>query len=452
VARILAPRDFGLLGIAMLTMMALENLSQTGFEAAIIQKNEKVEQYLDSAWTVGIIRGGFLFLILCLIAPYLSVFFQTPQAKPIIRVLGISCLIQAFTNIGIISFKKELEFKKQFSYQISGTLADFIVAVSAALLLRSVWALVFGIIAGNAVRVIASYIVHPYRPAFNLDLGKAKELFQFGKWVLGSSFLVFLITQGDDVIVGRVLGVTMLGFYQMAYRISNAPTTEITHVISQVTFPALSKLQDNLPNLREAYLKILQLTAFLSFPLAGLILALAPDFTNIFIGKKWMPIVPAMQVLVLAGLARSVAASSGFLFYAIGKPENDTRLQIIRLIVLVIFLYPFTLNWGITGASLAVLLSILISCIGFSFMAIKITECGFAIYGKMIFIPFINATIPVLFVLKLKTIMDIGILEFALLICAGFLIYLAMIYLSDKLFNYKIQTILKESLQLIRGG
>lgn len=451
-ARILAPSDFGLLGIAMLATMTLENFSKTGFEAAIIQKKENVKGYLNSAWTVGIIRGVLLFSILYFLAPYVAIFFESPQAKSIIRVLGFSFLIQAFTNIGIVYFKKELEFSKQFIYQLSGTLADFIVAVSAALLLRSVWALVFGLIAGNAVRLIASYIVHPYRPHLSLDLRKVKELFGFGKWVLGSSLLVFLITQGDDILVGKLLGVTMLGFYQMAYRISNTPATEITHVISQVTFPAFSKLRDNLPNLRDAFLKVLQLTAFLSFPIAGLIFVLAPDFTRIFLGEKWMPMVPAMQILVLAGLTRSVAASSGFLFYAIGMPKKDTKLQVLRLIVLAICIYPFTVNWGITGASLAVLLSIFIACIGFSYIAIKITKCGLAIYGKMLIIPLINGTISAIFVLKLKTIMNIGIIEFALLICTGLLIYFTMIYLSDKLFNYKMRVVLKEGVQLIRGG
>jgi len=450
-ARILAPGDFGLLGIALLAMMTLENFSQTGFEAAIIQKKGDAKKYLNSVWTVGIIRGVVLFSVLYFIAPYVALFFEVPQAKTIIRVLGLSFLIKAFTNIGIIYFKKELEFSKQFTYQLSGTLADFIVAVSAALLLRNVWALVFGLIAGNTVRLITSYIVHPYRPRLSLDLGKVKELFGFGKWVLGSSLLVFLITQGDDVLVGKILGVTMLGFYQMAYKISNTPATEISLVISQVTFPAFSKLQGNLPGLREAYLKVLQLTAFLSFPLAGLIFVMAPEFTNIFLGEKWMPMVPAMQILVFAGLTRSVAASSGFLFYAIGKPKNDTRLQIIRLIVLVIFIYPFTVTWGITGASFAVLLSILISCLGFSFMAIQITECGLAIYGKMILIPLMNATISALFVLTLKTIMDIGILEFVTLIVVGVFIYFGMTYLSDKFFRYKMQIIIKESFQLFRG-
>jgi len=270
-ARILSPSDFGLMGIALLTMSTLETFSQTGFQQALIQKKEDIESYLNSAWTVLIFRGLILFVILYLIAPYAALFFNVPEARPIIRVIGFSILFQAFTNIGVIYFKKELEFRKQFIYQFTGTLADFIVAVSAVLILKNVWALVLGLLAGNIVRCFVSYLIHPYRPHLSKDLVKAKELFGFGKWIMGSSILIFLVTQGDDIFVGKLLGTTALGFYQLAYRISNMPATEITHVISQVTFPAYSKLQDNIPKLREAYIKVLQVTTFLSFPIAGLI-------------------------------------------------------------------------------------------------------------------------------------------------------------------------------------
>src|SRR4030042_4999343 len=103
----------------------------------------------------------------------------------------------------------------------------------------------------------------------------------------------------------------------MAYRISNMPATEITHVVSQVTFPAYSKIQEDVPRLREAYLRVLQLTTFLSFPLAGLIFVLAPDFTKIFLGGKWMPMVPAMQVLCIFGVTRSIGATMGPILYSL---------------------------------------------------------------------------------------------------------------------------------------
>ena len=450
-ARILSPHDFGLLGIAMLAMLTLENFSQTGFQVALIQKKENIEDYLNSAWTIGILRGVVLFSILYFIAPYVAVFFNVPPAKPVIQVIGLSILLQAFTNIGIVYFQKELQFNKQFVYQLSGSLADFIVAVSTALILRSVWALVFGLLAGNLIRLIASYFIHPYRPHISFDMRKAKELFAFGKWILGSSILIFLITQGDDIFLGKLLGATMLGFYQMAYRISNMPSTEITSVISQVIFPAYSKLQHDIRRLREAYLRVLQVTTFLSFPIAGLIFVLAPDFTKIFLGEKWMPMVPVMKVLVFAGLVRSIASTSGRIFYAVGKPKIDTKLQIVRLFVLAALIYPFTLKWGIMGTSLVVFLSILISGIGFSLSAMKITECCIISYTKTIVFPLINVSIAILPILKLKTIMGTGIWEFITFTCIGILTYFAATYVSDKLFKYKIQVLIKDSFQSLRG-
>ncbi|WP_051920546.1 lipopolysaccharide biosynthesis protein [Thermodesulfobacterium hydrogeniphilum] len=450
-ARILSPNDFGLMGIALLTMATLDTFSQTGFQQALIQKKEDIKPYLDSAWSVLILRGFILFTILFFIAPYVASFFNVPEAKPIIQVIGFAVLFQAFTNIGVVYFQKELEFNKQFIYQISGTLADFIVAISAALILKSVWALVFGLLAGNFVRFVVSYLIHSYRPHLIFDLRKAKELFRFGKWVLGSSILVFLLTQGDDIFVGKLLGATALGFYQMAYRISNIPATEITHVISQVTFPAYSKLQDNIPKLREAYLKVLQITAFLSFPIAGLIFVLAPDFTKIFLGEKWMLMVPAMQVLVFAGLVRSIAATTGPIFHAVGKPKIDTQWQIVRLSVLAALIYPFTIKWGILGASIVVFLSIFVSNIGFCFKVIKITKCEMKDFVNAMLPSFLGSAISISVVSGLKNIINSEIWGFIILSCMEILIYLIIIYLLDKFFNYGMQALIKESIHLLRG-
>ncbi len=451
-ARVLSPDDFGLFGIALLALSALETFTQTGFQSALIQRKEDVRPYLDTAWTVQAIRGVALAIILFGIAPYVAIFFGEPNAAPLLRVLGLSMVFQGLTNIGVVFFQKELEFHKQFIYMFSGTLADFGVAIPAALILHNAWALIFGLLAGNLVRMIASYFVHPYRPRFRLERAKARELYTFGKWILGSSILVFLVTQGDDILVGKLLGATMLGFYQMAYRISNIPATEITHVISQVTFPAYSKLHDNISKLREAYLKTLQLTAFLSFPIAGLIFILAPDFTKIFLGEQWMPMVPAMQVLALEGLLRSIAATTGPVFQATGKPRIDTRWQLVRLAVLTASIYPLTIRWGILGTSIAVFLSILVSTVGFGFIVVKITGCGIKNFGKMVSFPLVSGIVMVAVVFTLKVAINaVNIWSFLLLSLAGVFAYLAVIYLLDNFFYYGARKLLKESFTLFRG-
>lgn len=448
-ARLLAPNDFGHLGIALLTISTLETFSQTGFQAALIQKKGKVDDYLDTAWTVSVFRGIFLFTILFLSAPYLVIFFDSPTPALFIQVIGIQILFQGFTNIGIVYFQKELEFNKLAVYRLCSTLAYFIISVTAAIILKNVWALVFGVLAEGLTGLITSYLIHPYRPRFSFNLDKIKELFGFGKWVFGSTILIFLITQGDDIFVGKMLGMAALGFYQMAYRISNMPATEITHVISQVTFPAYSKMQDNLPRLRESYLRVLQLTAFLSFPITGLIFILAPDFIEIFLGKKWMPMVPIIQVLVAAGLVRSIAATTGPIFNAVGKPDIDTRWQIVRLSVIVILIYPFTVKWGIVGTSVAVFLSILVSTFGFSFMVERITKCGIWPFCKMIILPLANTMVMIIIVWILKAqFQSIGIWHFFLLSGAGLTCYLSVIIFYEKLLNYGIVKSIRESLAL----
>lgn len=450
-ARVLAPNDFGLLGIALLAMMTMETFSQTGFQQALIQKKGNIKDYLDAVWTVSALRGLMLFAILFFIAPYIAAFFNAPVATPIIRIIGLASLLQGLTNIGVIYFQKELEFNKQFIYRASGTLADFVVAVAAALILRSVWALVFGLLAGNLVRLIVSYLVHPYHPHFKLDLAKTKELFGFGKWILGSSILMFLITQGDDIFVGKLLGVTLLGFYQMAYRFSNAPATEISHVISQVTFPAYSKLQDKLPVLRETYLKVLQLTAFIAIPLAGGIFILVPEFTQIFLTPKWLPMVPATQVLALYGLLRALGATTGGLFMAVGKPEMRTKIQSAQLILLAILIYPLTMHWGILGTSMAVTAYALIFNLVAIYKVLNIVKSDYKKPSKLLILPLIGTLIMIsaIFVLKTYIFHDVGLAYFVLLIVAGILTYLLIAYLFDRLLNYGSKQLIQDQFAVL---
>ena len=452
IARLLSPDDFGLFGIAMLALAALERFSVTGFDQALIQKKEHIEPYLDPAWTIQVIRGFVLGLLLFCAAPLIAKFFGEPQIILLLKVLGVSIFIGSFRNIGIVFFQKNIEFNKIFAYELSGTIADFVVALTAAFILRNAWALIFGFVARNVIQTIVSYIIHPYRPRFLVDKEKTKSLLNFGQWVWVSSILIFLVTQGDDILVGKLLGVAALGFYQLAYKISNMPTTEITHVISQVTFPAYSKIQDNVSKLRDAYLKVLQLTVFLSFPVAGLIFVLAPDFTMIFLGEKWMPMVPSLQVLVFAGLIRSIAATQGNIFYAVGKPKIDTVLQVIRLAVIAIFIYPFSVRWGILGASIVVLMSIATATIGFSVMSIRITKCDIMQFAKPIILPLINIGIVVFVILKFRNVLGTGIWQFLILFCTGTLLYLFITLVFDKLLNNsKLLFLIKDSLQLIRG-
>ncbi|MCD6225793.1 lipopolysaccharide biosynthesis protein [bacterium] len=447
-ARLLVPKDFGLMGIAMLTMSALNSFSQTGIKEALIQKQGGIKDYLNTAWTIQVIRGLTISAILFFGAPLVGSFFAEPGAVPLTRALALSELFKAFTHIGVVYFQKELEFQKQFLYQIVGVAADLLISVSTAIVLRSPWAMVYGLIGGNFVRCLLSYVIIPSKLKISLDQRQAQELWNFGKWIFGSGALIFLITQGDDIFVGKVLGATMLGFYQMAYRISNLPATEITHVISQITFPAYAKLQDNKIKLQKAYLKVLKTTAFLSFPMAGLIFILAPDFTRIFLGDKWMPMVPVIQILTLWGLIRSIGATTTPVISATGRPEVLTKYQLFQLVMLSFLIYPLSARFGIIGTSLAVVFASIGANSLACYTAVQITSCSIKRFIVTIFFPLVDSLLTVLFALFLKTYcinsMVMLLVLFTLCIMFYGLVHSGTSYLLDKALAYKARKSMKE--------
>lgn len=451
-ARLLVPEDFGLLGITLLTLAVLEVFSTTGFREALVQKSGDTEQFINTAWTVHAIRGVILYGLLYFAAPFVADFFDSPAVTPLLQVAGVSLVLRGFSNIRVLYFQKELRFSKEFIYQITGSLVQVGLSVSLALMYRSVWALVLGHVAGEFTRFIFSYILARQSPSFDFNRVYFKEMFTFGKWIFGSSILLFLITRGDHAFVGKLLGATALGFYQLASRISDLPTTEITYVISQVTFPAYSRMQDDIPRLREAYLRVLQLTTFLSFPIAGMIIVLGGDFTRLFLGEKWLPMVPAMQVLALAGMIRSVAATTGPIFHATGKPKVGTIFQLVRLAVLVAAIYHLSVSHGILGTSIAVCISILVSTVGFAAMAMRITGVRIVQFAKMVVIPSLSVLIMILCIHFLKgSVQTVEFPRFTFHVCLCISVYFAIILLVNGVSHYRIGFLMKQTLALARN-
>jgi len=352
-ARLLDPADFGLMGIALLTVNGLKKLSELGIDAALIhQQEDNIDRYLNTAWCLQILRGLLLAGITFLSAPYVASFFGEPRAAGVLQVISIAPLLLDLRNPGIVYFQKSLEFHKEFIYKMSGSVAYFCVALTYALVRPTVWALVFGYIASDAVRFIISYFLHEHRPWPEFDLSSARELISYGKWITGNSIVVFLFLQGDDAVVGWLLGATALGFYQLSYRLSNAPATEVTSVVSSVVFPAYAQLQNDDDKLRQAFVKTFKVITLISFPAAIGISVVTPAFIQVFLGDDWTPMTTVMQILAIWGLLRAFAATSSPLWKAIGRPDYVMKLGTIKIALLAVLFYPATTQYGIEGTAL----------------------------------------------------------------------------------------------------
>ncbi|SMO53792.1 lipopolysaccharide biosynthesis protein [Halorubrum cibi] len=355
-ARMLSPADFGLLGIALLTLTAFKRFSNVGFDQALIQKaSGNVDSYLNTYWSIEILRGIVLAGILLFIAPLVAAFFSEPRATPILRVIALTPLLLGLRNPGIVYFRKNLEFHKQFVYTMSGSVTNFVVALAFALTTGSVWALVFGYVASDAARLLASYAIHGYRPWPELDLEVVRDLFGFGKWITGSEIVYFLINQGDDAVIGWVLSATSLGLYQVAYQFAKAPATEISQIISSVAFPAYSQLQDDIPALRSAFYRTLQVTMVIAFPAAVGIATVAPTFVEAVLGTEWTPMVPVMQLVAVYGLLIALGSAYSPVWKALDRPDYMVKLGALRLVLTAIIVIPVTREFGIAGTAAAVL-------------------------------------------------------------------------------------------------
>lgn len=357
-ARLLAPEDFGLFGIALLAQQTIDVLLRIGVDAKLIHEADHTARLLDTAWTIKVgkavvVAGGLL-----LTAPYVAAFFDAPRATPLIRVLSAVVLIQGLQNIGVVYFRKELELSKQFALDFSSSAMNLLVAVPAAVILGSAWALLIGMLAAVSTTFVLSYVLHSYRPGLEFSRRKLEEIVDFGKWIFGSSTLTFASVQGDDILLGRWLGASSLGVYQVAYRISNAVATEVTHVISGVTFPAYAKLRTRPDRMRDGFLATLSVTAMIVVPLAAAVVIFIPDFVRHVIGTQWTEAIGPVRILALAGLLRAFSACWGPLYLARGQTDRPFWKQGLRALLTLGPAYPLTVTYGIEGMSLCVLAGI----------------------------------------------------------------------------------------------
>lgn len=349
-ARILSPVQFGVFGIASMFITFLEILTETGINVVLIQKKESIHEYIDSAWVVSILRGIIIGSVLLLLAPVVSTFFNSPESKSAIYLISLVPFIRGFINPSIVKLRKELEFKKEFWFRFSVFALDSTVAVVFSLMLRNALGIVCGLIAGAILELILSYAVIKPWPRLVLEWDKVREVISKGKWITSAGIFDFAFSQGDDAVVGRLLGAGPLGIYQVAYKIATLPISEITDVVNRVVFPIYVKISDEPKRLRRAYLKTTTVTTLLSIALGAVLLVFGEFVVRAFLGSQWLGIIPLLKVLVVFGVIKAVVSSSSSLLLALEKQKQVSMITLVSVAGLALTIIPLTANYGLEGA------------------------------------------------------------------------------------------------------
>jgi lipopolysaccharide exporter len=360
-ARLLAPEDFGLFGIALVVLSILERFTQTGLDAAVVQKREDVADYLDTAWTVQAFRGTLLAIGLVAAAPFIAGFFDEPGATGMLRLLGVSIGLAAFRNSGVLHYRRDLEFGKLFLMRSGGVFVELIVSVVLAVLLRNAWALMFGLVASRLTGLVLSFVVHPYRPSLRVDWSKLRELSRFGRWVFLNNMLLFLSNRGDNLVVGKMLGAPALGVYMLAYSISEVVTVELARIMNEIAFPAFSRLQGRVDALRRAQLLSLDIVVSVSLPVGAILCLLAEPLTLVILGSQWDEVAGVLPLLAVAGVVRALITTTSATFKGTGRPDLAFSIRLLSVIGTYLPIVPLTILFGLRGVAMAALAGLVVA-------------------------------------------------------------------------------------------
>lgn len=358
--RLLTPMQFGIFGIAGMVLALLEVVTETGINIFLVQSKKDIKVYVNSAWVISIVRGFLLSLLIILVTPFVVTFFAIPDATNIVLLTAVIPLIRGFINPAIISYHKDLLFRKVFVFRTVLLLADVSVSLLIAYYTRSAVSFVWGLIVSAIFEVIMSFLFVPVKPKLSFELAKLKLIIAKGWWVTLNGIFGYLADNGDNITVGKLLGSANLGIYQVAYKLSTLSISEITDVINQVMFPVYSKFSDDRRRLQKAFIKVTVFSGFGAFIIALVLFFFAEQIIVFAMGEQWVQAIPLVKILAVYGLLRTLLGNVQPLFYALQKQDYVTKITFIRVSVLLISIIPMVYMYGMFGAAYAMVLSIIV--------------------------------------------------------------------------------------------
>jgi O-antigen/teichoic acid export membrane protein len=351
-ARLLVPADFGLVAMATSVLFLLEMLSTFSFDVALIREASPDRSTYDTAWTLNVLLGLILGVGLVLLAYPAAGFYSDPRVAPVMFALAAAPALQGLENIGVVAFRKELNFRAEFMWLTGKRLVTLVTVLPLAFLLRSYWALVAGIVIGRGAGMLLSYLAHPYRP--KPSLAARHVLLRFSRWVLTVNILGFFLHRSTDLVIGRTLGSAALGTYSLAAEVASLPTTELVAPINRAAYPAFAKIADDRPQFKREYLAMIGVIALIVIPVAVCSAAISAELVVLLLGGNWLPAVPLVKALALLGAVQFPYTNAYAVFLAVGRPDYQVRVHCLHVPVLVALLIFLTARYGIEGAAWAI--------------------------------------------------------------------------------------------------
>ena len=340
-ARLLVPDDFGIIAMASVAVTFADIIFGLGINVAIIQSKNPSQAFYNTAWTLRIIQTACVALFLMILAPFAADYYKDPRVLAVVQVMALSLLVNAFENVGIINFQKEMRFVEDARFVLFKRLVGFAITVVMTIILDNYWGMVIGTLGGRLVSTARSYLVHPMRPRFALS--EFRAIFSVSQWVLVQNISYFLDRKLHVILVGGIATTGVTGGYTLASEISSVPSTDLLAPINRVLFPAFARASNNLAELIKLLVRAQAVQVMVTFPACVGFVMTAQELVPVALGEKWMFIIPFIQILALSNIIQSISSSANYVLTVIGKIR---LLAITNWIQVAVFIVGTMLLWS----------------------------------------------------------------------------------------------------------
>jgi O-antigen/teichoic acid export membrane protein len=348
-ARMLAPQDFGLVSMSMVLLAAMTLLMSFSFDIQLIQNPNAGREHFDTAWTFNVMLATGFGILMVLLAPVTAGFYREPRLETILYVMAAGFVLQGFSNIGTVKFRREMRFDREFKFLLSKRMSSLLVTIPLAIYLRNYWALVIGQLAGTVLSLVMSYVVSSYRPRFSL--AAKGEMFHGSVWLFVNSFIQFLHNRAPTFVIARLSGAGSVGVYSIAAEISLLPSNELVAPINRAAFPGYAKAAHDMDKLRDSFLKVIASIALIALPAGIGIVSVAELLVPAALGWKWIDAIPIIQILAVYGVIKALQTNISYIYLVLGMTKRITLITSIQVLIQTAALIPAVYYYGPQGAA-----------------------------------------------------------------------------------------------------
>jgi len=345
-ARYLAPTDFGLMAIMMVVIGFSQAFSDMGISNAIIQKQKINHTQLSTLYWLNIICGVAVFIVVQSIAPLIADIYDEPHITNLIRLLSLVFIFVSIGNQYRILCQKELNFKAMEIINVTTALIGFLVAVTAAKNDYGVKSLIYAMLVQTGLSSILYLLLgikFYHRPSLKFEFSQVRSFLSFGLYQMGERSVNFISNNSDKLLIGKFVGIDVVGFYNLAWQLVIFPITKIHPIINKIAFPIYSKVQHDLNKLDSYYTLTVKILSIASLPFLTFLIFFPQEIVEVVFGQGWNKTAEIIPVLAVVGILKSVGNPGGAIILALGRADVgfwwNAFWSIITVISLSISLY-----------------------------------------------------------------------------------------------------------------